>query len=265
MENRKLILRMAGGLGNQLFELAYAINQAKKNKIESIILDDSSLSSYKAKHTNHLKKFFDFTNLEQSIKYKNSFITKLRLPRFFGFKFTKWFLVSDKNKDYVKFFHSTTILDGYFIWALNQNDFDETCSILKNYLLEPISNTYDDNECVIHIRGGDFVELGWNKLTPDSYYLNAMNIMASKYNIKKFIVITDDIKYAKSLLTQSSYQYEVQNNDMKTDFYTIANAPMKIIGGSSFAIWASALGYDNNDGILIAPSWDVKLPNQIDV
>ena len=265
MRNKKLILRMAGGLGNQLFELSYALNLAEKKGFNHITLDDSALSSYKAKHVNHLINFFDFKELDASLEFKRKLITKFRLPRFFGFKIKKWFLISDKNNESVSEPLGLTILDGYFIWSLAQKEFDEICVTLRRCLNLSPDIQFTSNECVVHIRGGDFVEIGWNKQTPDTYYLNAMDLMVSKYGIEQFIVITDDLSYAKKLLSTSPYKYRVESNDMKTDFYTIANSSKKIIGGSSFAIWAAALGHYAIGGVLIAPNFNVKLPNQIAV
>lgn len=262
IKNKKITTRMAGGLGNQIFQLAYSIYLAKKHDINTIYLDSSSLSSYKAKHVNHLDQFFNLEKINFNIEFKNNFLTKLRLPRFFDFSFKKWFLISDRNKDFVENLYSCNFLDGYFIWALKQLDFDEIRLILKNALLEKNTKLNLDDECVIHIRGGDFVELGWDKFIPNDYYIKAMNVMFQKYNVKNFLIITDDLDYATNLMNNVKFDYKIQNNDMQTDFHTIANAKKKIIGGSFFAIWASALGYCKEDGVLIAPYKEAKLPNQ---
>jgi hypothetical protein len=107
------------------------------------------------------------------------------------------------------------------------------------------------------------VTLGWNKSTPASYYLNAIQFMVDEYAIKNFTVITDDLKYASGLLKDCIYEYEIKSNDMISDFFTIAASSKRIIGGSSFAIWASALGCDDDDVVVIAPEFNVLLPNQI--
>jgi hypothetical protein len=260
---KKIVCRLAGGLGNQLFEFGYAIHLARNNNIDSIFLDDYALQSYKTKYKSYLNSYFNFSSAPFQIKEQHNYITKLRLPKLFGWKKDKWPLIGDRNYKFIKNLRSCSILDGYFIWALDQSDFDKTRLELKKYLNSMQTRKFKRSECVVHIRGGDFIELGWQKFTPDSYYFDAMKTMVEEYDINYFIVITDDLKYTEGILNKCPYNFEIQSNDMKTDFYTIANSPKKIIGGSSFAIWASALGYDKNDGVLIAPKRDILLPNQI--
>ena len=130
MTNNKIVCRMSGGLGNQLFELSYALNLLNMSNIETIHLDGSSLQLYKSKHINYIKHFFDFSGAPFIIEEKKYFITKLRLPRFFALKKENWPLISDKNSDKIWRLNSSCILDGYFIWALNQNDFTAICRTL---------------------------------------------------------------------------------------------------------------------------------------
>lgn len=263
IKEKVIHLRLAGGLGNQIFQFAFSIYIAKKNNYTSIYLDTNGLSKYKAQHNEYLSKYFNFDKTSLKINHKNSLILKYRLAKMFAIKSKFCPFISDKNRNFaINNKNKKLYIDGYFIWSLSQEEFDETIKILKSFMIDSKVEV-DNSKCVVHIRGGDFVELGWNALTPASYYLDAMKNMVLNYQIKSFIIITDDIKYSEDLLKDCQYEYEIQSNDMLTDFFTIANAQMKIIGGSSFAIWAAALGYDGNNGMLIAPPRNVLLPNQM--
>ena len=62
-------VRLIGGLGNQLFQYAFALNLLKKNK--SVKLDDNSFKIYKT-HPNSIKKFklkIKFANWEDVQKF----------------------------------------------------------------------------------------------------------------------------------------------------------------------------------------------------
>jgi len=256
-----IIIRLAGGLGNQIFQLGAGLLLAKRSNIKKIILDDSALSKYKAKRENKLLSFFDFNKLDIDIEFKNIWIIKLRLPKLVSYNFIKNIFVSDKNfKTVIQNPNKKLlVLDGYFQWELSQDNFDNIVVLLKNIFISQDATINKDNVCVVHIRGGDFVKLGWNKITPKEYYLEAMKIMVEKYNINEFIIITDDKEYAKTILNQVNYKYEFKCSSMQNDFYEITLSSNRILSSSTFALWASALG-NNDDGKVIAPQY--WFPNQ---
>ena len=121
----------------------------------------------------------------------------------------------------------------------------------------------------MHIRGGDFIDLGWDKALPIDYYPNAMNFMEVKYHISKFVVVTDDIVYAKNVVRNGEYECEFQSGDDVSDFNTILGHKNRILSSSTFAFWASALGV--MEGAVVAPKyWNIKrkrnivLSNEVD-
>ena len=52
-----IIIRLSGGLGNQIFQFGAGLLLAKKSGIVKIILDDSALGKYKIKRNNNLLFF----------------------------------------------------------------------------------------------------------------------------------------------------------------------------------------------------------------
>ena len=64
-----------------------------------------------------------------------------------------------------------------------------------------------NNNCGIHIRGSDFLKLGWNKISK-SYYQKAINAIRKQNENIKFIVYTDDKEYASSIMTECDAQYK---------------------------------------------------------
>ena len=254
------IVRLAGGLGNQIFQLGTGLLLAQKSKAKKIILDDSALNSYDVKRDNELLNFFDFDKLDLKVEFRHLNITKFRLPRILPIKFNKFPLVSDRNfKSIVNTPNNIfLLLDGYFQWELSQSNFDETSKILNKIFIKKGNKIDNKKSCIVHIRGGDFVKLGWNKITPAEYYLDAMKVMIDKYEVENFIIVTDDKEYSKSLLDKIEYKYEFQCSNMIEDFYTISSYSKRILSSSTFALWASNLS--NNNGTVIAPKF--WFPNQ---
>ena len=260
-----IITRLAGGLGNQIFQLGAGLLLRNKLKNTSLIIDDTHLSSYDVKRENELIHFFSLEN----VRFKKNFLTKFRLPIKLSFKSSFCPFVGDKNFQYIKnnIKLSNYILDGYFQESITQDDFNEEIMILKQILNYQLK--LNENGCVIHIRGGDFVKLGWNSVTPKEYYINAMKKMVQNYDIEKFYIVTDDKEYANSILKDLDFTYEFIGKSMKEDFYLIGSFRYRILSSSTFALWASALG-DNEDSVVIAPElWtpnrkrEVFLPNEI--
>jgi len=265
-----IIIRLAGGLGNQIFQFVAGVYCAKKINCRKIILDDSSLNNYDVKRENELLKFFDLSKLNIEVRFKNILITNFRLPKLLPLNIPNYPLVSDRNfqailKNPNKIF---MLLDGYFQECLIQEDFNKEIEILKSILINN-DKIKEKNGCVIHIRGGDFVKLGWNSVTPQEYYYNAIEKMKKDYHQKDFYIVTDDKNYSKTILDRLDIDYTFIGNSMYEDFYLIGSFKYRILSSSTFALWASALG-DNEDSIVIAPNeWIPKhyrriyLPNEI--
>lgn len=262
-----IILRLAGGLGNQIFQISAALLIAKKLDLKKINIDCSGLSKYEAKHKNELDYFFNFNDIE--VTYTRNKIIDFRIPKIFPLKFPKYPFISDKNFQYMLMYlnHKLIILDGYFQNCLSQEDFDDEIKIMKEFFL-PSKYKKDDESCIIHIRGGDFVKLGWNVICPREYYVNAIKIMKDEHARDKFRVVTDDKNYAKTILDELDVDYEFIGNSIYDDFYLIGSFRYRILSSSTFSMWASALG-NNENSIVISPSYwtpdnprEILLPNE---
>jgi hypothetical protein len=260
-----IIVRLAGGLGNQIFQLGAALLLAEKSNIKHIVIDDYALHNYEAKRKNELLNFFDFNKNDIEIKFRYNFITKLRLPKFIVNKY----FISDKNFKIVISNPSSRfmLLDGYFQECLTQKDFNIELKLLKRIFIQ--NNFKEKDGCIIHIRGGDFVKLGWNSVTSKEYYKNAIQMMKNNYNQNNFYIVSDDKDYSETILKDLNIKYEFIGNSMYEDFYIIGNFKYRILSSSTFSIWASALG-NNDNSIVIAPKeWipnhkrKIYLPNEI--
>lgn len=263
-----IIIRLAGGLGNQIFQLGAGLLLAQSSGNRILFFDDSALNKYDSKRENELLNFFDFSKLEIEIVFKKSFISSLRLPKLLPFNIQKYPFVSDKNFQTVLHApnNSFAILDGYFQKCLTQEDFDEEVKLLKNIFT--VNMVVKKDGCIIHIRGGDFVKLGWNSATPKEYYVRAIETMKVNYNQNNFYIVTDDRDYSKTILNELDLNYEFIGSNTYEDFKLIGSFNFRILSSSTFALWASALG-NNKNNIVIAPkNWipgyerKILLPNE---
>lgn len=109
----------------------------------------------------------------------------------------------------------------------------------------------EENICVIHIRGGDFI---YTPMVLDrNYYVNAIKHMSSFNSNLKFVIITDDINYAKQLLPEhwircvggcldnrdNSQASHHRGGTVWKDYAIMNNAKYLILSASSFGWWAT--------------------------
>ncbi|MDC1255763.1 alpha-1,2-fucosyltransferase [Paracoccaceae bacterium] len=223
-----IYLRLHGGLGNQLFQLATAISLASGK----ILIDDRSLSSYRSKRQNGLPSVL---NLPDWIEFQKINLTKLRLPRFINNRY----LVSDQTPELTaKQYCKLKVIDGYFQDGLTVS-FAEQVKHVRPLLKSIKTGDLTQNQCVIHIRGGDFFTTNSPILGPN-YYLRQINLMLEN-GINKFVITTDDKKYATKILNESGRDYQFHDGTVAEDFSLLKNASNKILSNSTFSVWANAL------------------------
>ena len=125
-----------------------------------------------------------------------------------------------------------------------------------------IQDYSDDNLCVIHIRGGDF--MGSSASLDNDYFRRAEKIMISRNPEIKFVIVTDDVVYARSIFPEYSIvggSSTSENDNRKAshhiggpvwmDWTILYNAKNIIISSSSFSFWPSLLNLNNP--FVIAP------------
>jgi len=253
---KTIVVRLAGGLGNQIFQFGAALLLSSKIPYRMIILDDYALLSYNVSRNFDLARFMNFSKNDVQIISQRRLLSRLRIPKLCGFKFSFTPFVSDINFQYIvdKKKSQNRLLDGYF-QNLRQRDFDNIVTLLNPLLYDKFVDTkgLDSEICVVHVRGGDFVKLGLDEAVPPQYYMDAMRIMRDRYEVKNFLVVTDDKSYAENIISSTNFNIEIVSNDMDKDFWILASYSKRILSASTFALWASALGRNDADGVVIAP------------
>lgn len=228
-------VQLRGRLGNQMFQYAVCRTIAEKNGYKFYIpkIGDNMVSDSTEGH--HISNFFnvDLGELDGDIIYffNEDHTSQIFNPNILSlpdFTLISGFFQTDKyfkeNEEKVKKWFSLDI-DS------------ETVKILQKYDI--------DNYCYIHIRGTDYKNHShW--MLPDRYYIDAINLIKSKYKLK-FIIVTDDVEMSKKILPD----IECISNDMMVDFKLIYFSKYVIISNSTFAWWGAWL---KNKEIVIAPN-----------
>ncbi len=131
-----------------------------------------------------------------------------------------------------------TLISGFFQTEKYFLGYEEKLkqwfNVKKTNKVEEILNKYPiDEYCYIHFRGGDYKDMpNWS--LPKKYYDDAMKEIDGNL---KFLVITDDIEYARQFFTD----IDIISNDMMVDFALLYYSKFCIIPNSSFSWWAAWL------------------------
>jgi hypothetical protein len=163
------------------------------------------------------------------------------------------------------------VLDGYFQRDWPWADFD----VVRNEFVERLrlpanhGGAATGYDCVVHIRGGDFLTSEHSKVVDREFYIRGLALLRERIGIASAYVVTDDPSYAKQALDGAAQRVPglrlhipSQGGEMFDDFMNIRNARSRIIGNSTFSWWAAAL--DPQQAITVGPKqWNRGLDRNL--
>jgi hypothetical protein len=259
-----IIVKLHGGLGNQMFQYAFSKNLAKVRG-ESIAFVDDTLNGvtkrkYELSYFNIKPKFVDkkkATELDKLYKNKTPKIIRrfLKQPKYLvDCYLDKNLFVFDKKvyKTDKKYFV------GY--WQ-NEKYFNEIRKeLLKDFTSKKnITKKLKQNSVSIHIRRGDYIKNPQVKQAHGAcdmnYYKTAINLIEDKVENPFFYVFSDDIVWCKKNFKFLKNVEFISNKQPYMDIVLMSKCEHNIIANSSFSWWGAWLN-ENDNKIVIAPkSW----------
>lgn len=115
-------------------------------------------------------------------------------------------------------------------------------------------NLVSDDTCIINLRGGEY-KRHKNFILPESYWKTAIENMKRMVDVRKFLVVTDDVRYARAMFPG----YEVLEGGIGDCYASIYNAKYLILSNSSFAYFPVKTG--GNSRLVIAPKYWARYGN----
>ena len=276
-----IIVRVYGGLGNQLFQYAigkkFSIKQQKVLKLDIYDFDKYKLRNFE------LFKFkinCDIANKKEIAKYRieNKILDKIcsKLSSF-GFR-----LISEKyyeQNDYVLDTlllknHNIKYLQGYWqsykyfddIRDILSQEFSLKCN-LGGKNLEILHMIQSSNSISIHIRRGDYLKHSIYEKLSINYYLNAVKYINDRVENAVFFVFSDDLTWVKKNLNLDNAIYVGVNNadSAEYDLELMKNCQHNIIANSSFSWWAAWLNSNKNKIVITPNRWVTYIDNLDDL
>lgn len=268
--NKKVIVRLQGGLGNQLHQYAYGLLLAKKVDAE-LYLDIDFLTHHSKKlditlRDLEINKFDVKANFYKSI-FSNQFffsvLRRLKLNKIFqALKFnilSSYMPLSEITTKKCNFYYLDGIMGLYtdykddLPYLLHNLKINESFSALESRVKSVIT---EENSVAIHIRRTDYLKKGSiHHVLGLDYYSKAIMYMQSKLNNPTFYIFSDDNKFVKENFVGENFKiidYSGENAAF-FDFLAIKNCKHHIIANSTFSWWATLLN-TKKDSITVCPS-----------
>jgi hypothetical protein len=281
--NNNVIFFAEGRLGNQLFQYNLIASKYPNAKIYAIgfqeLIDTFDISS-------NLQNIVIKNNIYKKFVYKIGskifdFLAYLRVIT--SLKITKEIVSNGYSREALKFNHTVGLLNkiiyiksGYFqsnYFFENQRSFD--LEIKKKYREKAKSFIIDNDidskyKVFVHIRKGDYSNIykvyGKSAVLPPSFYKKTIEKFFHLKSNVVFLVFSDDMAYAESIICKITKNYIISQNDYATDISIMRLCQSAILSPSSFSWWGAFMMVDRD--LVFAPkNWlgfnsGVNFPNR---
>ena len=244
----KIIVKVVGGLGNQLFMIFNAISLSIDYNLDLII--DSTQYDFKRPPIDSYKIFNSKNLIKKNIDNFGGF-NDLEILKQYGFYYIKFNL--DVEKNYLLDAENSGYFQSYkFFW--------HNIEKIKNYIsIDNERINYFKSELkkigkhiAIHFRLTDYIQFSYyHKVVDVDYYKNILSTFdLSEY---KIILFSDDVITAKNMLESVvNHNNIILANDYTLDdedqLFLMACTDIRILPNSSFSLWSCYLNemYNNN-------------------
>jgi hypothetical protein len=270
-----VIVKLFGGLGNQLFQ--YCFGQYLANQLNTDVKYDVQCDKKSKNFTPRLLGLLSFnieieTVYNVDIRKMKWFSTGLfeRIERKIVQKFpeiNKYYFVELDQHNVILSENLTNncYYDGYwqsYKYLQIIEDKLRTEIIIKEIdnkaQLELIREIGNCQSVSLHVRRGDYISIKVNtkvfNLCSLEYYEDAIAYLLCKYKNSIFFVFSDDIEWANNNFKGDNFRF-VTGNEPAMDMYLMSLCKHNIIANSTFSWWGAWLN-TNVDKTVIAPkSW----------
>ena len=263
------VVRISDGLGNQLFQYAFAYSVYKKTG-EKLILDPMFISPIRSYQLDKFHIDFPKRYVGEKLDYLLGFGPKK--ARRFRLQYRDWKMKKDgytlvkerkelefdetiyaeKPAYYLGFWQSYKYFDEFYEDIKRQ-------IVLKDELGEK-ANKYSSQikesmSVSLHIRRTDYNRDVNNVCLNDTFYAQALKKMQEELGEFKLFIFTDDKEFVKQNFQLYDYVIVEGTSDLE-DFTLMRQCRHHIIANSTFSWWAAYLS-EGKGGIVYAPLADI--------
>ncbi|MBZ0207940.1 MAG: alpha-1,2-fucosyltransferase [Flavobacteriales bacterium] len=276
-----VIIRLMGGLGNQMFQYATGYTVAKQLDVP-LLLDRTFLDSRPKGMTWTPRSFeldvfqlpITFASEKQVVRMRRELddrwyrSAKRVFPDLFP---SKCFVERGTGFDPAIFQCSAPVYlegfwqnEGYFVSEANA--LRNTLFVLKRDLSEKnaalLSSIRSTRSASIHIRRGDYVtnsEAGrYHGACSVEYYTSSAALLVQQHDVDHFFIFSDDPRWVKTnihLPWPTTYVSHNHGSDTHWDLFLMKHCQHHIIANSSFSWWGAWLDPSPHKAVIAPAQW----------
>jgi len=272
MNKNYIVIRLQGGLGNQMFQYAFGRALSKRSGMD-LYFDPAPLNPKKNRgYQLNLfvlsAKMADADKIRGVITPHFAFRKKLWKALKIPFKYADSHILEkdfpyDENIASIK---TSAYFDGY--WQTEKYFSDYEGIIRQDFAFasedplrehELYNEIINSNSVSIHIRRGDYVKNPKYKkrlyVCKLQYYKNAINYLRERFTDLKFYIASDDHKWVRDNFPLSQNMKLIESKNAISDFYILSRCKYNIISNSSFSWWAAWLNPNSNKQVIAPDIW----------
>lgn len=254
-----IIVQVCGGLGNQLFQYAYARALEKRGNI--VRLASVFYTKYRTARTYSLDNF--------KIQLKRAYLAERLLSPIadndLAFKIRNQYIREELSTQYMP--ELLDIRGNCYIIGVFQDEryFKNLESELRNEIYpkrkiiisKRLREILDqDNTVSVHVRRGDYKQL--NNILDREYYSQAVKYVKTRITDPCFLVFSDDMEWVKKHLSLDGNVIFVNEDRKLADFeelMVMSRCRHHIIANSTFSWWGAWLNQDPDKMVIGPEHW----------
>lgn len=271
-----IVVKLSGGLGNQLFQ--YSFGRYLSLKYNTELKFDVQLDINTSNFTPRLlglSKFrvdMNFASLKEISRFKNfnsGFFSRVERKLIQKFPFFNKKYIIEKTFDILN--KELLIDDSYYegYWQ-SEYYFKSIIDVLRrdlqlNFDLNEENKRIADDilnsmSVSLHIRRGDYISVNSNSkiysVCSLQYYHDAINLFKLKFERPVFYIFTDDIDWAKENFMGDIFNViDINQDNPHADMFLMSICKHNIIANSSFSWWGAWLNFNENKLVVAPKNW----------
>jgi len=271
-KNKKIFVKLRGGLGNQIFQYAFAIDLKNKLGLDYILIDTSYFNQkhIRGLELNNLSINNGCFTSKGNIIFNISYFSFLLFDRMFKHRhiinypiniFSTGYYFCDKSIEATKLKNiKNAFVAGYFQQeTIIRDNITElqACLYPKNGLGISASAFLDlirsSSSIAISIRAGeDYYKFGW-PVCSKNYYQEGLNVLLQKHQNSNVFIFSDAISKVKEEKWFDAWNViYIENCSITESLYLLSQCDNYVIANSTFS-WIGAYLSQNSKRDIIAP------------
>jgi hypothetical protein len=276
----KVIVKLMGGLGNQMYQYAFAKNISNLTNRQLVI----DLSHFKRRD---LGNDYTYRNFELDILNIKNFETvdsfSENCVRYENYIDNNINSVLKSISDIVTDKNDNIYLDGYWASPLYLSDEIKSEFVLKDNIIEESKSLLNEiqstNSVMINIRRTDFLKNDFHGFYGRDYVLESISKLQQTESDLRFFIFSDDIEWCIENLSDipdsKIIHHTVSGNkddrsisqleSTKRDFNLMYSCKHFIISNSTFGWWSAYLGKYKDKKVIHPEIWLKGINNPCDL